>query len=117
VLLGLGASVAFRRGAPEPDLPGAALLAIASMVLLSPHYPWYFAWLVMFACLLPCFSLLWLTVAVFLLYLVPVGSQLVRDSSRLIIESIIYLPFLVLAAIELRQRRREAPRDAEHAPR
>jgi len=117
LMLAIGAFVAFRRGASEPDLPGAALLATACMVLLSPHYPWYFAWLVVFACLLPCFSLLWLTIAVFLLYLVPVGSQLVRDSSRLIVESIIYLPFAVLAAIEWRQRRREAPRHAEHAPR
>jgi alpha-1,6-mannosyltransferase len=117
LMLAIGAFVAFRRGVPEPDLPGAALLATACMVLLSPHYPWYFAWLVVFACLLPCFSLLWLTVAVFLLYLVPVGSQLMRDSSRLIVESIIYVPFLVLAAIEWRQRRREAPIYAEHAPR
>ena len=87
------------------------------VLLLSPHYPWYFAWLVAFACLLPCYSLLWLTVAVFLLYLVPVGSQLVRDSNRFFVESIVYLPFAVLAAVEWRQRRRGAPRDAEHAPR
>jgi alpha-1,6-mannosyltransferase len=117
LMLAVGAFVAFRRDVPEPDLPGAALLATACMVLLSPHYPWYFAWLVVFACLLPCLSLLWLTIAVFLLYLVPVGSQLVRDSYRLIVESIIYVPFVVLAAIEWRQRRREAPRNAEHAPR
>ena len=99
------------------SLANAVLPLAGAPVLLSPHYPWYFAWLVVFACLLPCFSLLWLTIAVFLLYLVPVGSQLVRDSSRLIVESIIYLPFAVLAAIEWRQRRREAPRHAEHAPR
>jgi alpha-1,6-mannosyltransferase len=117
LLMALGALVAFRRDALGPALPGAALLAAACMVLLSPHYPWYFAWLVVFACLLPCFSLLWLTVAVFLLYLVPVGSQLVRDSNRLIVESIIYLPFAVLAAVEWRHRRREPLRDAEHAPR
>ena len=118
LMLALGVAVAFRRGAREPDLAGAALLATACMVLLSPHYPWYFAWLVVFACLLPCFSVLWLTIAVFLLYLVPVGSQLVRDSSRLIVESIIYLPFAALTAGEWWcQHRREAPRDAEYAPR
>jgi len=117
ILLAVGAFVAFRRGALELDVAGATLLATICMVLLSPHYPWYFCWLVVFACLLPCFSLLWLTVATFLLYLVPVGSQLVRDSSRFMVDSIIYWPFAVLAAAEWRQRRRESLRDAEHAPR
>ena len=118
LMLALGAFVGFRHGAPEPDLPGAALLADVCMVLLSPHYPWYFGWLVVFACLLPCVSLLWLTVTVFLLYLVPVGSQLVRDSNRLSVESIVYLPFAALAAGEWWwQRRRGAPRNAEYAPR
>lgn len=119
VLLGaLGATVAFRRSTPEPDLHGASLLAAAFIVLLSPHYPWYFAWLIVFACLLPCFSLLWLTAASFLLYLVPVGSRLVAGRNRLIVESAIYLPFAALAAIEWwRQRRREPLRNAEHEPR
>jgi alpha-1,6-mannosyltransferase len=118
VMLALGAFVAFRRGVPEFDLCGAALLAGGFVLLLSPHYPWYFAWLVVFACLLSSVSLLWLTLASFLLYLVPVGAQLVADRNRLVTESIIYVPFIVLAAIELwRQRRREPLSDAEHAPR
>jgi alpha-1,6-mannosyltransferase len=117
-MLALGGFIAFRRAAPELDLLGAAVLAGAFVLLLSPHYPWYFAWLVIFACLIPCVSLLWLTSASFLLYLVPVGAQLVADRNRLIVESIIYVPFVVMAAIELgRQPRREALSDAEHAPR
>lgn len=118
VMLALGAFVAFRRRAPEFELRGAALLAGGFVLLLSPHYPWYFAWVIVFASLLPCASLLWLTLASFLLYLVPVGSQLVADPNRLIVESIIYVPFMVLAAVELwRQRRREPLRHAEPAPR
>ena len=31
----------------------AAGLAIATLVLISPHYPWYFCWLVPFICFLP----------------------------------------------------------------
>jgi hypothetical protein len=118
LLLAIGGFAAFRQGASPFGLQGAALLAGAFVVLLSPHYPWYFAWLIVFACLLPCASLLWLTAASFLLYLVPVGSQLVADTDRLIVESIIYVPFAALAAVEgWRQRRREPLRHAEHAPR
>jgi hypothetical protein len=118
LMLGLlGAFVAFRRSAPAPDLQGAAMLAAAFVVLLSPHYPWYFAWLVVFACLLPSASL-WLTVSSFLLYLVPVGSQLVADRNRLVVESAIYVPFGALAAIEWwRRGRGELPTDAKHATR
>ena len=110
LLTGFGGVVAFRRTAPAPDLSGAMLLAAAFIIPLSPHYPWYFAWLIVFACLLPCASLLWLTVASFLLYLVPVGSQLIADRNRLIVESIIYVPFAALAAIEWWRQRRREPR-------
>ena len=82
----------------------AALLAGAFIVLVSPHYPWYFAWLTIFACLIPSASLLWLTLASFLLYLVPVGSQLVRDHQRFLLESAIYVPTLALAALDLWRR-------------
>jgi alpha-1,6-mannosyltransferase len=110
----LAVFVVFRGG----GLRGAALLATAFIILLSPHYPWYFAWLIVFACLLPCASLLWLTVASFLLYLVPVGSQLIADRNRLIVESIIYVPFAALAAIEWwRQHCREPLTNVEHSPR
>jgi alpha-1,6-mannosyltransferase len=118
VLAGLGIVIAFRPRNAELDRSGAALLATAFILLLSPHYPWYFAWLIAFACLLPSYSLLWLTASSFLLYVVPVGSQLVRDRNRLIAESAIYLPFAALAAIEWwLQRRWEPLNNAEREPR
>ena len=79
-------------------------------MLLSPHYAWYFAWLIVFVCLVPGLSLLWLTLAGFLLYLAPVGSQLVRDRHRFLVESALYVPFLVLAAIDLWRCRPEERR-------
>ncbi len=107
LLAGLAGYVAFRRVGVESHVFGAALLAGAFILLLSPHYPWYFAWLLVFACLVPSASLLWLTLASFLLYLVPVGSQLVWDHYRFLVESAIYVPFMALAAIDLwRQHRR-----------
>jgi hypothetical protein len=115
--LGGGLALWVARSRLEPAT-GAALLAGAFMLLLSPHYPWYFAWLVVFACLVPSAALLWLTLASFLLYLVPVGSQLVWDRPRLLVETILYLPFVMLAAADLLQcRRREQLENAEHAPR
>jgi hypothetical protein len=44
-----------------------------------------------------------LTAASVLLYLVPVGSQLVRDEYRLLVETAIYLPFAVLVLVDWRQ--------------
>jgi len=98
LLAPLGVAVAFRRIAAPA---GTALLAGAFTLLLSPHYPWYFAWLLLFATLMPTASLLWLTSASFLLYLAPVGSQLVRDWQRFAVETALYAPFLVLAAIDI----------------
>jgi alpha-1,6-mannosyltransferase len=98
--------VASRRAGPDREAFGGALLAGAFVFLLSPHYPWYFAWLIVFACLIPSAALVWLTLASLLLYLVPVGSQLVRDQHRFLVESVLYVPFLALAAKDLWRQRR-----------
>jgi alpha-1,6-mannosyltransferase len=88
----------------------AAALAVAFVVLVSPHYAWYFAWLIVFACFVSPAALLWLTNACLLLYLIPVGSHIVRDSYRLAIESMIYWPFAVLGLADLWYRQRRAIR-------
>jgi alpha-1,6-mannosyltransferase len=111
----LAAAVVFVRNAADPPFAGAALLASAFTVLLSPHYPWYFAWLIVFACFARALSLLWLTNACLLLYLVPVGSHIVRDPYRLLVESVIYGPFVVLALIDLWYHRRHTIRSPGHA--
>ena len=61
----------------------AAAMAVAFVVLLSPHYAWYFAWLIVFACFVSPAALLWLTNACLLLYLMPVDSHIVRNPYRL----------------------------------
>ncbi len=108
LLAGLALFVAFGRHQRNGEAGAAALLAGAFMLLLSPHYPWYFAWLLVFACAVPSAALVWLTLASILLYLVPVGSQVSWDRQRFLVESVLYLPFLMLAASDLwRHRRRE----------
>lgn len=73
-LLALGASAAFGGGPARPPRLGHALaLAFAATMVLSSQYPWYFAWLLPLACLVPAGNLLvpptlWLTGSGFLLY-------------------------------------------------
>lgn len=81
-------------------LAPAMALAAAATVLLSPHYPWYFAWLVPFLCLRPAPSVLYLTVASPLLYFVPGGPD--SAGARMAFEAAIYGPFALLACLELR---------------
>ena len=50
------------------DLAGAMLLAVVFTILLSPHYPWYFVWLVPFLCFYPLLGVTYLTCACSLLY-------------------------------------------------
>jgi len=114
LLGGLAVYVAWMRPGPDREVFGAVLLAGAFVVLLSPHYPWYFAWLIVFACFIPSASLPWLTLTSFLLYLVPVGSQLVRDRHRFLVETAIYVPFLALAALDLWRLRRPAKEQPRH---
>jgi alpha-1,6-mannosyltransferase len=108
IFAALAVGVAFTDTPRTDRFAGAALLAGAFMLLLSPHYPWYFAWLIIFACFARYASLLWLTNAAFLLYLVQVGSPLMREGYRLLVESVIYVPFAVLAVFDVWRFRRRA---------
>jgi alpha-1,6-mannosyltransferase len=101
ILAALAVAVAFTDTPRTDRFAGAALLAGAFMFLLSPHYPWYFAWLIIFPCFAPYVSLLWLTNAALLLYLVQVGTPLVREGYRLLVESVIYGPFALLAVFDV----------------
>jgi hypothetical protein len=45
------------------DLAAAMMLAVTFMILFSPHYPWYFAWLIPFVCVHPLAAVIYLTCA------------------------------------------------------
>ena len=49
----------------------AAVLATATTVVISPHYPWYLGWLSLFACFAPYRSVIYLSASGVLLYLDP----------------------------------------------
>jgi alpha-1,6-mannosyltransferase len=103
----LGIALIFRRYGTRPSIAAAGALATVFMVLVSPHYSWYFAWFILFAGFVQSFALLWLTNACMLLYL-SAGYLFVHNDQRLAIESIIYGPFAALALVDLWRRRRQA---------
>jgi alpha-1,6-mannosyltransferase len=100
-LLALGLHSLF--AAEDRYLAAAMTLAVAATVLMSPHYPWYFAWIVPLICFTPRPSALYLTVACPLLYFVPGGAEL--EGARMPFECAIYGPFAALAAFELWRQR------------
>jgi alpha-1,6-mannosyltransferase len=112
ILVALGAAILFIRDTGRSPFAAATLLATTFMVLVSPHYPWYFAWVIVFACFARSLALLWLTTVCLLLYLVPVESHIVRDAHRLAVESMIYGPFAALAVMDLWYYRRYQHRGA-----
>lgn len=79
----------------------ALVMAITFVVLLSPRYAWYFAWLVPFICLLPLPPLFYLTTACLVLYKLwhPAGS-----GQLLLLDTIIYLPFALIVLIAFSRR-------------
>jgi alpha-1,6-mannosyltransferase len=73
----------------------AAILGAAVLVAVSPHYPWYFAWLAPLACLAPIPSILWMLAAAPLLAHGAVEA--------LIVPGAVYIPAAVLALRDLRR--------------
>jgi alpha-1,6-mannosyltransferase len=103
-LLGsLALYVVLSRGDGDDDAGWAAVLALASMVLLSPHYPWYFCWTITFLCFVPRLSVQYLTVASVLLYLPEGGPDL--TGPWLLVQTIMYAPFALLALLEFSRPR------------
>ena len=111
ILATLGAAFAFTRDGVRLLFTAAAVLATAFIVLVSPHYPWYFAWLIVFACFVRSFSLFWLTNACLLLYLIP-GYAFVQNDDRFAIETMIYGPFAALALLDIWYHWRHATRSS-----
>ena len=74
----------------------AGWLAAAFMIVLSPHYSWYFPFLAVFATIAPVRMVLWLSVAPLLLDLSPFHDHFFW-------RSLVYVPAIVLAALDMRR--------------
>ena len=103
LLLGLAAWYGF--GQRLPAAPGAramtvgracAVLATATTVVISPHYPWYVGWLALLACFAPYRSVVYLSASSVLLYEDPYHRIT-------IFPWLVYAPCLVLAGLDVMQ--------------
>lgn len=92
-----------RRTQNEGDLQSALVLATATTVLFAPHYSWYFVWLIPFLCFVPWVAVFYLTIAGILLYRTWLGDS---PDQMFAINSLIYLPFILIGIIEFVWRRR-----------
>lgn len=84
-------------------LPPAMVLAFAMMLLFSPHYPWYIAWLVPFFVLMPNLPLLAYTCGLFYLCSTPLGAGTVESEFQL--NCILYGGTLVAVLLDIAWRR------------
>jgi alpha-1,6-mannosyltransferase len=60
-----------RRRKQHADLAAAMVLAVTFVMLFSPHYPWYFAWLIPLACIHARGAVIYLTGAASYLHVSP----------------------------------------------
>ena len=81
---------------PQADfLPPATVIATVLMLLFSPHYPWYLAWLVPFATLIPEATVLTYTCMLF--YLCTTALAVGYGPKQFLLNEILY--FAVLGAV------------------
>ena len=72
---------------------GSLLLSGAFTVLVSPHDPWYFTWIIPLLCLRVSLAHLWLTAACVLMYVLP-------DPTGVRTQALLYLPFFLLLMLQ-----------------
>ncbi len=103
--------VMMRDRRPGANLAGAMLLAVTFTILVSPHYAWYFAWLVPFLCFYPVIGVFYLTCACSYLYL---GHWPPSLSDGLVIYGPCVL--ILIAELSFRGRRKLEERHADAVP-
>ena len=103
VLIGAALSLWMIARRNEHYIANALIIGSVFVVLVSPHFPWYFAWLVPFLCLIPDPAVTYLTLASFLMYLTWLGDA---PNQVLKMKAGIYVPTFVLCTLMVWWRRR-----------
>jgi hypothetical protein len=75
-------------------LRNSLIVASLFLLLVAPHFSWYFAWLIPFLCFIPSLAVFYLTCASFLLYLTWLGDS---PDRMLVLKSLMFVPFLLLS--------------------
>jgi alpha-1,6-mannosyltransferase len=106
VLLGLGAIGLAMLARPAADTRAiaarAGLLIGVTMLGISPHYPWYYAWVLLPACITGSPALIYLASASLLLYLDPTHTGLLW-------QSFVFIPCLAFGGLEIAWRAQVKP--------
>jgi hypothetical protein len=88
----------------EHYIANGLIIASVFVVLVSPHFPWYFAWLVPFLCVAAEPAVIYLTLGSFLMYLTWLGdapNQVIKMKAG------IYVPTLVIFGLTVWLRRKK----------
>jgi alpha-1,6-mannosyltransferase len=108
-LVGAGVMVWTWRVATPRDAKPAAFLtpafgvAVALMLLFSPHYPWYIAWLIPFLCLMPNLPVLAYVGGLF--YLCTTAIAVGTGPKQFLLNEYLYSAVAIAIIIELALRR------------
>src|SRR5258708_15691249 len=87
----------FRNAQRQNIMKSGMVLATATTALFAPRFSWYFAWLVPFLCFAPSLAVFYLTTASFVLYVSWLNDS---PDQMFRLNSFLYLPFLLMAAVE-----------------
>ena len=105
IFIVLAIAIAFRRPWAKGAGAGQILLCASFLLLVSPHYAWYYAWVLPFLCRMLYVPLLYLTLACFVLYI----PELETLGKEVHLWRWLYLGFAVLMGIDLLGRYRLLP--------
>jgi alpha-1,6-mannosyltransferase len=109
VMAGLAVGALRRAAGPRASLAWATTLGTATMLFASPHYAWYFVWLVALLCVAPWWPAFWPTLTAVLLYWEPETGR-----TPLWVGFTIYGGFAILGCVDIAWRFAVAARFGEH---
>ena len=93
--------------ADETYIAKGLVMAATFTVLVAPHFPWYFAWLIPFLCFIPSIPVFYLTLSSFLLYLTWIYWE--TDTQVFKIKALMFVPFFFILAVTIWWRNRRIP--------
>lgn len=108
VLVAMSVAALRRPAGAEPTVRWARTIGMTTVLLLFPHYAWYFVWPIVLLTISPWAPGLWPTLTSFLLYWDPEGGRV-----PIWVGAVIYAGFAILAAIASFLRK---SRPVGHAP-
>jgi len=105
ILGGLAVWMLRRHDGDENYIANSLVIASAFTVLVAPHFPWYFAWLIPFLCFIPSIPVLYLTLSSFFLYLTWLFWS---DTQVFKIKALMFVPFFFILAVTIWWRARRS---------